>query len=648
MIIIKENTCRLDTQLDRFQQQVIEKIRDDVAVDSIGSADRFQYRSQQLVALQSAVQSLSITSTTHNLLKPDKLVTLISDVSRRLPKQHEGPVDEYTAHELDLFWLVTAKAAIQTLGLLLNSFVEQTHVFSDEILYWDEILDSSWSTWLHLVQTSPLRIWHGARGLYSYTANRVTQDRHYHSMSARWAHFYDLLRQSVRLHPTYSMRNIISSHLATCRSDVRRKQKSLKTMRDLLASSIGLLMEECLSFNLGNDNKISGNQWRDTVLRSVILMETILCNTTDEIGVADFEHKVLTMTNAEEHSVMGQLNEGLISEHPGILIDRLVHILQDLLPKYQLSSKVVARKYGHPSRLMRYWLPFSLLLFSASTSLKILANKRTEIIRWILEIGSTAVDFWSNWVVEPIQRLIGTIRHDKASEIAIMSKNSLEADRASLERMVVDFVQDHQTLTKGDPAATDKLTITNSVREGDLTPVLKAYERDLRSPFVGTVRGDLIRALLIQIQKTKVDVEIAMSGIDSLLKSQELVFGFVGITPGILVSYSVFQWICGLFGSRKGLRRNEEHHQLRHALRNVDRTLAGSSLTTNGILNFKDHGLLICDAEYLLQRARAVLKGADFRKFNEDVSDLIDIQRGADRQLQVVRRIGYTYSRWFQ
>jgi len=82
--------------------------------------------------------------------------------------------------------------------------------------------------------------------------------------------------------------------------------------------------------------------------------------------------------------------------------------------------------------------------------------------------------------------------------------------------------------------------------------------------------------------------------------------------------------------------------------RNVDRTLAGSSLTTNGILNFKDHGLLICDAEYLLQRARTVLKGADLRKFNEDVSDLIDIQRGADRQLQVVRRIGYTYSRWFQ
>jgi hypothetical protein len=43
----------------------------------------------------------------------------------------------------------------------------------------------------------------------------------------------------------------------------------------------------------------------------------------------------------------------------------------------------------------------------------------------------------------------------------------------------------------------------NFVKEGDLTPVLKAYERDLRSPFVGTVRGDLVRALFPRSQPNK-------------------------------------------------------------------------------------------------------------------------------------------------
>ena len=52
------------------------------------------------------------------------------------------------------------------------------------------------------------------------------------------------------------------------------------------------------------------------------------------------------------------------------------------------------------------------------------------------------------------------------------------------------------------------------------------------------MRGNLIRALLIQVQKTKVDVEIAMGGIDSLLKSQELLIGFISLTPGLLVSHN--------------------------------------------------------------------------------------------------------------
>ena len=43
---------------------------------------------------------------------------------------------------------------------------------------------------------------------------------------------------------------------------------------------------------------------------------------------------------------------------------------------------------------------------------------------------------------------------------------------------------------------------------------------------MGTIRGNLVRALLIQVQKTKVDVELAVNGIDALLKSQELVFGY--------------------------------------------------------------------------------------------------------------------------
>lgn len=76
--------------------------------------------------------------------------------------------------------------------------------------------------------------------------------------------------------------------------------------------------------------------------------------------------------------------------------------------------------------------------------------------------------------------------------------------------------------------------------------------------------------------------------------------------------------------------------------------MATSSASANGILTYKGHGLLICESELLLERAKDVLNGADFRKFSEDIGDLIDVQLGVDRQLQVVRRIGWMYSRWLQ
>lgn len=43
------------------------------------------------------------------------------------------------------------------------------------------------------------------------------------------------------------------------------------------------------------------------------------------------------------------------------------------------------------------------------------------------------------------------------------------------------------------------------------------------------IAGDLLQTILIQVQKTKVDVDLAMSALDKLLKSNELNFAFLGM-----------------------------------------------------------------------------------------------------------------------
>lgn len=52
----------------------------------------------------------------------------------------------------------------------------------------------------------------------------------------------------------------------------------------------------------------------------------------------------------------------------------------------------------------------------------------------------------------------------------------------------------------------------------------------MQSPLKNVIVGDLLQTILIQVQKTKVDVDLAMSALDKLLKSNELNFAFLGTT----------------------------------------------------------------------------------------------------------------------
>lgn len=93
----------------------------------------------------------------------------------------------------------------------------------------------------------------------------------------------------------------------------------------------------------------------------------------------------------------------------------------------------------------------------------------------------------------------------------------------------------------------------------------------LQSPLKSAVTGSLIRSLLIQIQKAKVDLETAMSGIDRLLKSQQLLFGAVGVAPAMALVYVTARWVRRRVGSVAGSgsrrKREETKAQVWEAMR---------------------------------------------------------------------------------
>lgn len=393
------------------------------------------------------------------------------------------------------------------------------------------------------------------------------------------------MQESIRNRSVATLQAGVVSPVSRVRNEARRNQKKLRQLKEINANALGLLLGEGLSsetLHEGGDGGTStpssngargmmesSRKWKGAVMNSIALIDAVLAHVQEPeaLDLENFEERILASTRDDRFYVSPA--EGGVAAFdelaPADVASRLQDLLQTVLPRYTSTFNARIRSSGQPSRLIRYWLPATVLILSSSTILRILSHRREAILTWIREFGVTCQDFWYNWVVEPIKNIIGTIRHDEDSQVAIMSKRSLEGDRESLERMVVEFaVDENRTLTS------EQLSeIRSKVQEGDLTPVLKAYERDMAKPFMGAVRGNLIRALLVQIQKTKVDVEVAIGGIDSLLKSQQLVFGFIALTPGLLVSIGAVRYLNGVLGNKKGSRKGAKQNQVLGVLRYV-------------------------------------------------------------------------------
>ncbi|OTB06380.1 hypothetical protein M426DRAFT_319116 [Hypoxylon sp. CI-4A] len=657
MSLVADQVRRLDAQLDRIPFTHLTSLETTRASINLESP-RVKELLRTIKALSAASESQSVLPAwyIHSLLSQSKLSSGLGT-----------EVVEASQYETELEWILVSKAAVQTYGIILDTLLDRIIPLSDHIWYWDDVLSSQTYSSIYMVQTSPIRLWSWSREIYADSKTRLQQitggsgsgfstESIHAGLTYRWGRFYGIVKETIRERSLVNLQNKIMSPVALCRSEAHHKQAKLKRLRELTSSGLGVLIDEGLVFggsesDDGKSDIIAGTsqEWKGVVERSIVLMHMVLKDVlTLDVAVSDFEEKVFTGVEDDPELSLQAEDEDEMTR-PAMAAKRLRDMLETHLVEHLDAAEKIVAENGRPSRLVRYWLPAAALLLSSTTILRIIVNRQQELIQWVRDLGVTVRDFWFNWVIEPVRKVVGTIRHDSNSEIAIMSRDSLNADRESLERMVVDFALDKPNVATGAASVSESQVaeIRAKVREGDVTPILRAYEKDLRSPFMGTLRGDLVRTLLIQVQKTKVDIEVAMSGIDSLLKSQELVFGFVGLTPGILVSMGVIQYLRGVLGGRKGFRETRKAGKCVRVLRNIDRILSEATPTPNNLLSYKDHGLLVCEVHVLRRLANSLLPADIEKDFLEDLDDLANL-KGIQSQLRALDRIRWAYSKWLR
>ncbi|KAI8937081.1 hypothetical protein NX059_006298 [Plenodomus lindquistii] len=665
MSFVVDQIRRLDGQLDRLQ---LSRTTAGETVSTLTAEEAHDpTRSARIAHLQTLIKSLSTTASSKASLVPAEriLATLQrAQLSHNCTTcnswfaQNEEDSTDYdearpdATYEHELEWLLLSKATAQAYGQVLNTILEQTIPLEDELWYWDDILSTYHFAGLYSIQTSPLRMWNWSKEILHDVRSRGGH------FADGWSQFYGLVKTAVQDRSVADIQRRVVSPLALVRNEARRKRAALRRIRMVNANALGVLLGEGLGNESVQDDgtrsptplstKDHRHRWKSVMSKSIALMDAVIQSVeAAELSVDKFDQTVASITQDDTYYLLHEPSgeRTATSLKPADVAKRLQYLLQKALPTYTSNFNAVAKENGRPSRLVRYWLPATALLISSTTILRIFVNRKEEILTWVRELGQTVIDFWTNWVVEPTKRVIGTIRHDADSEVSIMSKRSLETDRASLERMVVDFA-----VKNPDGPALNESQIADiraKVREGDLTPVLRSYEIDIQSPVKGAIVGNLASALLIQVQKTKVDVEVAMAGIDSILKSQELLFGFIGLTPGVLVSIGMYRWLRGVFSSRKGVQQWARQGRMLLILRNIDRILSGATANEFGEMSYRDHGLLLCEVHLLRQAASGSLPRRMFQEFLVEIDELVDVRSGLVKQQRVVERIRWAYSKWF-
>ncbi|CAO3563877.1 unnamed protein product [Mortierella alpina] len=505
--------------------------------------------------------------------------------------------------------LFVAKCTVAVYLNLLDIILNATLPLSNEIEYWQSLRDSPTWRLLYIVQTSPHRI-------ISLTRSVVVSTRdHLDSLidTAEDKERRTRLLKMIQYFPEFLKKHLISQPVSfpvAIHYEISSHRKQLQRIKEYQAECLGLLAEQGLNLNaehlegstLGSPSSSSSGSFsfagentqraekfvQGQISKTVCLMERVLDKASkDTHHLADpQQQKVPSRNAARSLTMLGDLH-GVSSLDSNETLEHLKDLVQIQIPRYIEETEKQAEKFHRPSWLTRIWIPALIGYFTLKYGLRYVSEHRADLDEFLEEAWDTAKRFVTDWVWEPSMRVMAIIRHsDDQGSLQMLGNESLKSDIASLERMVLDFGKEHYRMGQEDLAA-----LSQAVHNGDISVVMRAYEHELKTPLKGAIAGHLVQTLLIQVQKTKVDVEVAMAALDKLLKANELNFAFLAVGPSLLLLWAVSAQAKSSWQKMAGRNLGVVSLQMKNSLRQVEKLLNLASSECDGHSNAQEsHG----------------------------------------------------------
>lgn len=534
--------------------------------------------------------------------------------------------------------LIAKYTLVALYHIALTKLLKYTLPVNEELLYWELISSATWRKLLYAFQTTPLRLTNLVKSVISDISSttenfalptNLTSESTWELMKHYSTLIYNSLYQNLLANNIRGFYTFVGS-----RPSWKLRQTPVQYARIILGAPLVSVFEETdrkkretLDLQSQNAKKLGA------LLTSIPSLSSM--DAACLIDKAQFVLSTISgVDDREEEDILKIMNDAL---------EQLA--MQTKFRKYELDT------ISRPSFLTRYWPSLCLtLLYGPSTVISIITN-RYAILEFIkTNLVDTMFGFWQNWILKPVNDILSTIRHDDSSEISIMSQNSLDSDLESLKRMVIEYTVDNTPDYKhfsGAELTNLKEQLNRMVSTGDLTPMMKGYEQDIKTPLKNLVSGRLPRALLIQLQKTKVDGAVAMSGIDKLLKSQELVFGIVAASPSLIILIYLSDAINSYLQKGYLTSRSSDYKlQASKNLNNIERLLSSSKDSEGEELDYIN-GMLLLEIISLRNSGLFIVPKVRRSEWIRDVNDLANNKLSIRHRLDTVTRIYHVHGRFF-
>ncbi|KAJ2550918.1 Nuclear control of ATPase protein 2 [Coemansia sp. RSA 1933] len=417
--------------------------------------------------------------------------------------------------------------------------------------------------------------------------------------------------------------------MSLTRREIRYNQTQIAELQERLAISIGMLSQVSLVPGDANSSDVCRKTTPEALLQQIDVILSNLHASSTASGSLD----------CNDFTSMVQATESLVSRVQSIPL-----IVEDCIQNHR-----------KPSLLSRCWLSAALVILCAKYASSYIYGHEESLREWIASGLVTVQNYVIQYILQPLRSGYETIRYGKHT-YNVVTQASLESDFRSLESMVLAFSERLGTI---DPAE-----VRLRVERGDLSDVMQVYAQEMQKPFRSALFGDLVQAILIQIQKVKVDVGQTMAALDKLLKSNELNFLLLSTVPATLTVYAAVNWISGSLSWLMGGRKCNTITSIQLVVRDIDRLLNNSSggprsQPFSGVseqTSAATHGRLICLTHYLRHHAKHIPNSATLGRmrtgagwcyvlphsralFIEDVRDIESVFLTTNQKRNVVDRM---------